>query len=146
MTIKNKLTSILLIPFILILASCGTLNPEGAYKGDKILYNADKVIVTANDSFQAIVSWEFENKDIIKQNWPEIASKLKKVTDEIRLNSDIWLETAIKSRDTYEAVKTEENANVLRKSIDVIKNVLKIAVTLTAQTTLTQPSVKTPVD
>ena len=106
--------------FLVLAAGCQVLAPDGIYKQNKLLYQADKQILTAYDTMHAFVKWEYENRDFLKQ-WPEI----KQSADKVRLHAKNWTQTAITLRDIYEANQKDEEARLnLQQALAVLKVVL----------------------
>lgn len=62
------------------LTGCGTLAPQGAYNGDKILYVADQTEVAAYTAVHAFVSFEYDNRAALAAH-PEI----KATADHVRM-------------------------------------------------------------
>lgn len=113
---KLNCLALLLITF---LTACGTLNKDGIYKGDKVLYAADKTIVSAYDGLHTFVKWEFEHREALRQ-WPEV----KESADVVRKNAQAWIETSTRLRDAYTANPSELNKTTLQKSLDVLNQAL----------------------
>lgn len=114
--------NLLSLSFLLLLTACGTLAPEGIYKGDEVLYNADKTITSSYKIFHAFVSWEYKNRPALK-NYPEITQ----AADVIRLNSRRWIATSIALRDAYKLTPSAENKQALALSVDIITTALSQA-------------------
>lgn len=62
------------------LAGCGTLAPQGAYNGDKILYVADQTEVAAYSAVHAFVSFEYDNRAALAAH-----SEIKATADHVRM-------------------------------------------------------------
>jgi hypothetical protein len=98
---------------------CGTLAPEGAYKGDKLLYAADETIVGAYDALHTFVKWEFQNRAALADK-PEITA----AADGIRAGAQKWITSAIALRDVYAAQPSAENESQLSTALAVLKEAL----------------------
>lgn len=99
-----------------LFTGCGTLQPSGSYKGDKILYTADQSITGAYDTFQAFVAWELANRSALAQ-WPEITQ----AADLVRANAEQWINSAIAMREAYKANPSETNADNLKKALAILR-------------------------
>lgn len=107
----------LLLPLLFV--GCGTLDPAGAYKGDKVLYVADQTIVGAYDALHAFVKWEFQNRDELSDD-----TEVTEAADAVRLGAKRWISSAIALRDVYAAQPTAENRDRLNAAIAVLKQAL----------------------
>jgi hypothetical protein len=106
----------LLAAFLLLSCGCASLQPDGPYKGDKVLYNADVAITTAYDVLHRFVTWEYENRAALAP-WPEI----KRAADQVRLNSPGLINSAITLRETYAATKTSAARDSLSTVIALLR-------------------------
>lgn len=100
----------------LLLVGCGTLNPIGPYKGDKVLYDADQVIVTGYDILHIYVTWEYQNREALA-----VEPKIKASADHVRTNAKKWFSTAKELRSVYVSSATDTNKTALQKAIAVIR-------------------------
>lgn len=117
---KKSYPKILLaIISVMMLASCGSLDKSGAYKGDKTLYLADKTIVGSYSTMHSFVQWEFNNREAL-QDHPEI----KQAADNVRLNAHRWVESAIALREAYAANPTAEGKSRLNQAIAFLQAAL----------------------
>lgn len=103
----------------LLFSGCGTLSPDGPYKKDKLLYEADVTITTSYQVLRQFVTWEYNNREGLRGT-PEI----KAAADGVRANSKGWIASAIKIREAYAAAPTTENAQALTKAIGVLRAAL----------------------
>lgn len=97
----------------------GTLDPAGEYRGDKILYTADKTITEAYDAMHAFVKFEFQNRAALARN-PEI----KESADAIRSNAETWIGTAIAMRDAYAGSPTADGRAQLEQALAVLRQAI----------------------
>jgi hypothetical protein len=104
---------------VLLLVGCGTLNPTGPYKGDRVLYDADQVIVTGYDLLHVYVQWEFSNREALATH-PEI----KVTADHVRVNAKGWFRTAKNLRAAYAVSATDINKTALQQAISLIRAVV----------------------
>lgn len=110
-----------LLLFSATLVACGPqacqthLAPEGVYKSDSVLYEADNTIKTAHDVLQDFVTWEANYRSVLAQ-WPEI----RKAADVIYREGPGWFMSALAVRDAYKANPTSDNKTKLQTAIDVI--------------------------
>lgn len=111
------------IAFAFVSVGCRNLAPDGPYKGDKLLYEADTVIVTSYDTLHTFVQWEHDNRQSLAA-WPEI----KISADVIRLRSRDWLTTAIAAREAYSVAPNADNRDKLTRAIAVLRSALNESV------------------
>ncbi|MES2219369.1 MAG: hypothetical protein V4587_00195, partial [Acidobacteriota bacterium] len=105
---------------LLLGTGCQTKLAEGgAYNGDKALYEADSTITGAYDTLHSFVKWEYENRASLKQ-WPEI----KLAADNVRVNAQQWIDTAIAMRDSYVGDPTTQNKDSLATAVRMLRTVL----------------------
>lgn len=113
------LCAAVMLVFVGFSGGCGSLDPEGAYKGDKVLYSADRTITEAYDAMHAFVKWEFQNRAALAEN-PEIT----KAADSIRSGAQKWITSAIALRDAYAAAPTSENNQRLQTALSILKQAI----------------------
>ena len=120
---KTLFTSTAMI-FALLLAGlvacgptgCGTLNPAGAYAGDKVLYDADAGIATSYDLLHTFVKWEYDNRAALAGT-PEI----KGYADSVRRQAPQWFASAIALRDAYHAAPNGGTRTALQSALAVLR-------------------------
>lgn len=113
---RQKIQLIPLLAALAFLSACGTLDPSGPYKGNKVLYDADQVIATSYDLLHTFVTWEFQNRAALASQ-PEVT----KYADYIRVNAPKWFTTAVALRDTYKTASTSANASALSTALQVLQ-------------------------
>lgn len=128
---KTKLQLVPLLALLAILAGCGTLDPTGVYKGNKVLYDADQVIATSYDILHTFVVWEYQNRKLI--NNPQVTA----AADNIRVNAPRWFASAIALRDTYKANATSANATALQTALALLHTAVSEANTWLASNWVT---------
>ena len=102
-----------------------TLDPEGPYRGDEILFTADTTIANSFDTLHAFVSWEYTNRAALR-GVPEI----HEAAQFVRANIRTWRDAAIEARDAYAAVPSESNRAALQRAVAVIRAALTTAARL----------------
>lgn len=90
-----------------------TLSPNGVYHGDTFLYQSEKVIVGAHQSFQTFLQWELEYRAILPV-------EVSRAADVIRLNERKWIDTANALHDAYVASPTPENKDKFQLALNII--------------------------
>jgi len=116
---KQNLNLLCIAVLALLIFGCRPLAPEGVYKGDTVLYGADKTITESYDILHAFVSWEFQNRQALAGT-PEI----RKTADAIRSNASKWIDSAIALREAYAANPTDANRTALTHSLAVLREAL----------------------
>jgi hypothetical protein len=101
------------------LTGCGTLDPNGAYKGDKVLYVADRTIRAGRDLLHEFVKWEFENRVALAKS-PEITAE----ADYVRGHARKWISTAVRMREAYSTEPSAENRTALEVTLDVLRQAM----------------------
>lgn len=114
---KKILNTVLLFTLVAVFTGCGTLAPDGPYKGDKVLYSADQIIVSSQRSLQRFVTWEMQNRAILPV-------EVSRAADSVRENAKQWIQSAINLREAYAANPNRDNENNLTKSLDILQTVL----------------------
>lgn len=114
---KQWLAILLGILTIAVIPGCGTLDKEGAYKGDKILYNADKMIVSSYEVLHAFVKWEYQNR-------ASVSKDVTKAADAVRANARKWISSASALREAYAGNPNDQNRTALVKSLDVLESAI----------------------
>lgn len=105
---------LLLLPVMTLSMACRSLDPEGVYAGDKILYTAEKATVDGYDTLHAFVKFEAENRAALPREATAAA-------DNIRTNAERWVRSAQLARDAYVAVKSEPNRLKLKQSLVILR-------------------------
>jgi hypothetical protein len=100
-------------------AGCNSLNPSGPYKGDTVLYGADKGITEGYEALRLFVKWEYDNRAALEP-WPEIRAG----ADYVRENAQLWVSTAQALRDTYATNPSHENKDKLLAALAVLRSAL----------------------
>jgi hypothetical protein len=103
----------------LFVACNSTLQKEGPYQGDKVLYDADQTISTAYTAIDVFVSWEKENASALSSQ-PQIHA----TAERIRKNAKEWFRSAIVLRDAYAKEPTPEKRAALTNAIEIIRAAL----------------------
>lgn len=101
---------------------CGTitLDPEGVYKGDVVLYRADSSITTAKKAVSEFLAFEKANRSFLEEKLPVVVEAAKT----IRIEAKEWFRKAVDAREMYAAAQTQTNAEGLNDALDVLTNVL----------------------
>lgn len=118
------------LPLILLLAipmfgltGCQTtLQQGGAYRGDQALYNADLTIATSYELIHSFVSWEYQNREVLK-TMPQI----KEFADHVRLNYPTWHKAAMSCRTAYYVSHSKTDQTALQLSLDVLREAVRQA-------------------
>lgn len=110
---------LLLCGLLALGTGCRALAPQGVYKGDQILYNAELVIPTAYEVVHSYVSWEKQNRKALTK-WPEI----RQSADYMRTNYKKYHATANALRDAYAISPTDENRAALEQALSVLRAAL----------------------
>ena len=113
---------------VVVFSGCRALAPDGVYKGDQVLHNAELATTTSYEVIHTFVSWEYENRAALTV-WPEI----KTAADAMRKSSPQWFKTAYALRDAYAIAPTDENRAALEKSLSVLRAALSEAAQYMAQ-------------
>ena len=112
---------ILLAIGLLAFGGCKTkLDPAGVYHGDTILYDADKIIVTAHENFVELYRWEKKYREVLPV-------EVSRAADFCRLNEEKWIRSAIALRETYKSAGTLENKDKLRLALNIVQTSLREA-------------------
>ena len=99
MTKTNRFLPVLLFAAVaLALAGCPSVAPGGAYNGDATLYQSDLIANSAADTFTAFVTWEHQNRTTLA-----VVPEIRKLSDDVNLNSKQWLKSYFAVRDAYAA-------------------------------------------
>lgn len=118
-TISRLVVAIAFTAFLLTSGPVGcnaTLEKDGVYQGDNILYQAEKATTTAYKTFDSFLRWEQTYR-------ATLPVEVSRAADVIRLNAKKWIDSAIALRDAYAANPTAEN----RRKLDVALNVIDAA-------------------
>lgn len=103
---------------LLSITACRDLDPAGAYKGDKVLYNADQTITTAYDLMHTFVLWEYQNR-------AALPIEVTKAADAVRANAQNALKTATAARQSYAANPSDGTAlSNLNTALEVLRSLL----------------------
>lgn len=111
-----------LIPILSLFLLCGCahrLAPEGVYRGDTVLFDADETLTTGWDLLEAFVKWEHDFRPMLAA-----APEVKEAADNIRLHAKEWFKTGFALRDAYAATPSDGTRNALTVSLSVIKTAL----------------------
>ena len=136
----KKLRFPLLLLLAASLAACGTLDPAGAYKGDKTLYSADVTLTTSYDTIHAFVTWEYANRPTLVAITPAIRLS----ADAIRAQAPMAFARALAVRDAYASSSTAQNASALGTALSVLQSLVSQAQGILAQATTAPPPVPAP--
>lgn len=98
--------------------ACKTrLSETGVYQGDVFLYQAEKTILTAHESFRAFLMWELNFR-------PVLPVEVSRTADVIRLNEKKWLDAVNAMRDTYVAQPSLVNKDRFQATLNLITSAL----------------------
>lgn len=114
------LTCVLLVSATLSLGTgcqSNKLAEPGPYKGDEILYAADKTITSSYRILHSFVKWEYTHRALLP---PEVSH----AADAVRGNASRWIDSAIALREAYAVSPTAENRNSLEKTISILEAAL----------------------
>ena len=104
----------------LALSGCATtLNPQGIYRGDKVMYQAELAIPATYNVVNSFLIFE-ENNRAALSGWPEV----KKFADGIRKTYPSAEATAHVMLNAYKANPNPGNAENLTKALDVLRAAL----------------------
>lgn len=126
----NRLNFTFLVPllFLLIIEGCGTLDPAGPYQGDKALYSADVLLATSYDTIDSFLVWETKARGT-----PACPKAATQAADALRKDAPKAFSDAWAAREAYASVKNDANSTALQKTLSVVRSLLTIAVSWTAQ-------------
>lgn len=118
----NMIGLALVMTLALLTSGCQNqrLAPDGPYKGDAVLYNAENAINTAHETFLEFYRWEKQFRDVLPV-------EVSRAADYMRLNEEKWITTANNFRDAYANTPTEENKDKLQLSVNLIRTALREA-------------------
>ncbi len=108
----------------ILIAGCRGLDPAGVYKGDQVLYNADKTITESYKVFQAFVTWDYQNRAALA-TIPAIHAS----AEAVRTNARNWLNSAVALREAYKSDPSQVNSDKLVSAISVLQTALAQATT-----------------
>lgn len=118
---KHKINALLVVFALIGLAGCesgcGTLNKDGVYKGDKVLYDADLMLTTSYDVIHQFVTFEEANRAALAGT-----PAIKAAADSLRDKAPAAFKSAYAARDTYVASKGKEVASAFQTALDVIRS------------------------
>src|SRR5688500_11085239 len=107
MKMQNKLRVGLALMMLALFAfgpvGCNStrLDPSGVYQGDKFLYEAERAIIAAHDTFREFLKWELQFRAVLP---PEVS----RAADHVRSNERQWIGTANALRDAYVSAPSAE--------------------------------------
>lgn len=104
------------------LTGCASLDPAGAYKGDKALYVADTTLVTSYTVLDKFVTFEYQHREALAGQ-----PGIRKVADDIRRNAPKWFQDAQIAREAYAAHPVSANLTALQNSVQVIQAAIQAA-------------------
>lgn len=121
---------VLLTPFFMAsqCTSQRTLDPEGAYAGDRLLFEFDGVIVETTKTFQEVVALADRNAAFVASK-PDLAEKVAKIRAEVD-GVPVATETLVRlhtARDAYLAARDTVSAGNLRREIATAQTLLETA-------------------
>lgn len=97
---------------------CATrLDPEGVYKGDKVLYNADRVINSSYRIVHDFVTWEQQYRN-------SLPADVSRAADRVRQNARATIQSAVNVREAYAQNPTDSAKSGLIRAIDVLQALL----------------------
>lgn len=100
----------------------------GVYNQDNALYNADRTIAEAYDALHGFVLFEYNNREALATK-PEI----RKSADNIRLNAQRWIKSAVALRDVYANEPSGDNRDRLNDAIRILREAVLQANTYLAK-------------
>lgn len=119
----KSLPSLLLV---LVLASvitgCGSLDPTGPYKGNKVLYSADLTIATAYDVIDGFLIWENANRGTAA-----CPRSVTAAADDLRGKAPAAFAEALAARDAYANASTSANASKLQTTLMALQQLVSVA-------------------
>jgi hypothetical protein len=100
-----RLLSALLLAGAMALLAAGcsktTLSPTGAYQGDTFLYEADQTLLFDKAALDTFVSWEYQNRATITNQWPQVTV----AADKVRAEAPQWFALAGIARASYVSIR-----------------------------------------
>ena len=121
------------------LVGCGTLDPSGPYKGDKVLYSTDLSLATSYDVLHGFVQWEWQNRAALAS-----IPGLHAAADSVRGEAPGWFGRALALRDAYQGDPSAANRAALDKGLAVLEAAVSQAVAWMA-TNSVAPALGAPV-
>lgn len=114
-------TSLILLTFIF--SGCVTqnrdLDPSGPYQGDKILYEADNLILQASDIFKDIEDLAQRNPGFVGTN-----DEFRDFVNNIRTDKKQWLTEVLAARDLYALTKSQADLKTLEGKLLFLRQIL----------------------
>jgi hypothetical protein len=104
------------------------LSQTGPYKGDTVLYNADRSINAGYKLAHDFVTWEYNNRNVLPLQVTQAA-------DAVRANARKSLDAALAMRDAYANNPSKENASNLDVALNVLQSGLAEAGKIMASNT-----------
>lgn len=99
-----------------------TLETGGVYQGDKVLYEADKLISTSHDLMQEFINWEKNHRAVLAQ-YPQI----RQLADKMFTEGPPAFASAVALRDLYAGDPNVENRDKLQLAIDLLRGLTREA-------------------
>lgn len=118
-----KLINISLILFAFIFSGCVTqnrdLDPTGPYGGDKILYEADNLILQVSAIFNDIEDLAQRNPGFVGTN-----EDFRNFVNQLRSDKKQWLTEALAARDLYAQTKSQVDLKSLEGKLAFLRQIL----------------------
>lgn len=118
-----KLINVSLILFALLFSGCVTqqrdLDPIGPYQGDKILFEADNLILQASDIFKDIENLAQRNPGFVGTN-----GDFRNFVNQLRFEKKQWLTEALAARDLYAQTKSQVDLKSLEGKLAFLRQIL----------------------
>lgn len=100
---------------LLFVAGCGgTLAPEGVYKGDKVLYNADATLDTTKSTVDTFLVWEMTYRGVVGKDVTQAADRIR--VEYPKVHAGYY-----SARDAYLLNPTPQNKTALENALSVAR-------------------------
>lgn len=125
---KTKLSLSLLLVFTLI--GCGSLDPNGPYKGNKSLYSVDAGIAASYTVIDTFTDIELKNREALRK-YPDILN----TANRLRSEAPKALQSAVRLRDAWMKDPTDVNKSAYETAINLVEAMITEASTYMTQST-----------
>ncbi len=96
-----------------VVTGCATVAKDGAYRGDKVLLNADSSMVASFSVIESFLRYEQQNRATLPVRTTEVA-------DYFRANARKWRDSYFAVRDAYAIAPTPDNRSAMEKALALI--------------------------